>query len=170
MIWIGLLVFAGLVVAGLALGLLPTNDVRSQLGTLLAADATTLAPASNANKIALINAPFTPSGNLNISMLSFATFVGSTPLAGATGAQGVGVDPATGQQIITILTPAGGWRWTCTTAPGSPETIYGFALTDHAAATLLGTQLLTTPEVIQAVGDQIDLGAVDMTLVAQPIS
>lgn len=170
MSWIGLSFLFGLLLVGVMLGLLPTFAVRKQLGTLLAADTTTLAPATNANAIALINAAFTPNENLLIGSLSFATFVGSTPIDGATGAQGVGIDPATGEQIVTILAPAGGWRWTCTTAPITPETIYGYALTDHAGATLLGTALLTTPITISEVGDVIDLGAVEITFVAQPMS
>lgn len=150
--------------------MLPMKALRLQLGDLLAADTTTLAPATNANKIALVNASFTPNENLAIGDLSFATFTGSTPKAGAAGTQGVGNDPTTGDQIITILTPVGGWRWTCTSAPTAPETIYGYALTDNAGATLLGVAALPAPVSIALVGDQIDLGAVEMTFVLQPLS
>jgi hypothetical protein len=168
--WIGFLVLAGLLIAGLALGLLPTFAVREQLGNLLAADATTLAPAMTANKIALVNQAFTPNENLTIAGLSFATFTGSTPIAGAAGAQGVGLDPATGDQVVTILAPAGGWRWTCTTAPTTAETIYGYALTNNAGTTLLGTELLPQPITISEVGDLVDLGAVAINFVNQPMS
>jgi hypothetical protein len=168
--WIGFAVLAVIAMTVVVGGLLPTLALRLQLGTLLAADATTLAPVSNANKVALVNMAFTPNENMLIGALSFATFTGSTPLAGAAGAQGVGIDPATGDQIVTVLAPAGGWRWTCTAAPVSAETIYGYALTDHGGTTLLGTALLTPPISITEVGDLVDLGAVEITFVAQPMS
>ncbi len=149
--------------------MLPVKSIRLQLGVLLAADTTTLAPAS-ANKIALINAPFVPTENLLLAGISLATFTGSAPKAGAAGTQGTGVNPATGDQVITNLAPVGGWRFVCTVAPVSAETIYGFALVDNAAANLLGTQLLPSPVSIANIGDEIDLGAVTLTLVQQPIS
>jgi len=150
--------------------MLPMQTVRLQLGELLAADPTTLAPAANANEIALVSAAFTPSENMVIGDLTLASFVGSTPIVGATGAQQAGIDPVTSEQVITILAPAGGWRWECTTAPGTPQTVYGFALTTHLGAVLLAVALLPTPVVISAVGDFVDLGAITMRIVLQPIS
>lgn len=170
MTWLGLLVLVLLVGGAWTLGLLPMQAVRLQLGALLAADTTTLAPAVSANKIALINAAFTPTENMTIGSLSFATFTGSSPKVGAAGTQGVGIDPATGEQLITILAPAGGWRFVCTVAPATPETIFGFALTDNAGAVLLGVELLPNPITIAVVNDEIDLGAVAMTFVLQPLS
>lgn len=150
--------------------MLPVKSVRLQLGELLAADATTLAPATNANKVALIASPFTPSENLVIGDLTLATFTGSTPLAGATGTQQVGVSPSTGDQIITIKDPAGGYRWECTATPTAPETIYGFALMDNAGAVLLAVEAFDTPITISASGEEINLGTVKMTMVADPLS
>jgi hypothetical protein len=149
--------------------MLPTKPVRLALGNLLAADTATLAPAT-ANKIALVSAAFTPNENLTATDLVYATFVGSTPKAGASGPQGVGQKPSTGEQYITILTPVGGWRWVCTTAPGSPETIYGYAMLDTTLATLLAMAIFDTPYIIRNVNDEIDLGSVPMTFVLQPLS
>jgi hypothetical protein len=149
--------------------MLPMIALRLALGNLLAADVALLAPVA-ANKIALVNANFALTENLLLGALSFATFTGSAPLAGAAGAQGVGTDPITGDQLITILAPAGGWRFVCTGAPALPETIYGYALTDSAGAVLLGAALLITPITIRNVGDEIDLGSVPITFVAQPMS
>ena len=147
--------------------MLPMRDVRLQLGELLAADTTTLAPVA-ANKIALVAAAFTPSENLVIGDLTLATFTGSAPIAGAAGAQQVGNDPVTGEQVITILSPVGGYRFECSVAPASPEVIFGFALVDNAAALLLGVAVLASPITIRAVGDFVDLGAVEMRFVLQP--
>lgn len=149
--------------------MLPIKAVRLALGDLLAADVGTLAPVA-ANKIALVADSFVEDENVTLGSLTFATFTGSTPKAGAAGAQQVGIDPATLDQIITNLAPAGGWRWECTGAPASPETIWGYALTDNAGAVLLGIELLPTPIVITNVGDFIDLGSVTLRFVSQPIS
>jgi hypothetical protein len=150
--------------------MLPMKALRLQLGELLAADATTLAPAVSANKIALVKAAFALNENLVAGDLTLATFTGSTPKAGATGAQQAGQDPVTFEQKITVLAPAGGYRWECTAAPGTPETIYGYALLDSTLATLLGAAVFDTPVPIAAVGDFIDLGAVEITFVLQPMS
>lgn len=150
--------------------MLVTKAVREQLGTLLAADATTLAPAVSANKIALVAAPFTPDENLTLAGLTLATFTGSAPKAGATGAQPTGIDPATGDQFILIAPPAGGYIFTCTVAPGAPQTIYGFVLTDNAGATLLAMALLPAAVTIANVGDSVLIENNVLTLVSQPIS
>lgn len=150
--------------------MLPMKAVRIQLGDLLAADATTLAPAVDANKIFLIKSDFVLGENLTIDNVTAATFTGSTPKAGATGSQQTGIDPATQNQVITILAPAGGYRWECTAAPAEPETIFGYGLANSDLDTLLGLQKLIPPVNIVNVGDYIDVGAVEMDFVAQPLS
>jgi hypothetical protein len=149
--------------------MLPTKAVRLQLGNLLAADTTTLAPA-NANHVALIKAPFVPSENLDPTMLTFADFDGSTPIAGTAGGQQVGIDPSTGDQVITILAPAGGWRWEVTGVHNLPQTIYGYALTNNTGATLYGTALLDAPMAFTDLTDFVDLGDVPINIVQQPMS
>lgn len=149
--------------------MLPIHAIRLDLGSLLAADVAVLAPVS-ANKIALVMGAFVPDENLVLSGLTLATFTGSTPLAGVSGAQEVGVDPVTGQQVITINTPAGGWRWITGDAVNLPQTIYGYALVDNAAAVLLGMDLLVTPVSLTGAGQVVDLGTVNLSIVLQPIS
>lgn len=149
--------------------MLPTKTVRLQLGELLAADATTLAPAMSANKIALVKSAFVPNENSVIGDFTLADFDGSSPIAGATGTQQVGNSPSTGDQIITIKEPAGGWRWESTGVTNLPQTIYGYVLTDNAGAVLLGMELLPEPLTIVEAGQEINLGAIKMTMVLQPI-
>ncbi len=150
--------------------MLPVKTIRLQMGELLAADSTYLAPAVNGNKVSLIAAPFTPDENLVLGNLTLATFTGSAAKVAGTGTQGTGVDPATGEQIITILDPAGGWRWECTAAPGAPETIYGIALTDNGVTVLYGVEPFDVPVTIAAVGDQVQVGNVKLTVNSSPIS
>lgn len=150
--------------------MLPMIAVREALGTLLAADATTLAPAVNANKVALFMNNVAVTENLVAGDLTPATFTGSTPIAGATGAQQTGIDPVTQEQIVTIKEPVGGWRWATTNTVNLPQTIYGFALYDSTLATLLGAALLPAPITLTAAGQEINLGAVQMRFVLRPLS
>lgn len=150
--------------------MLPMRAVRLQLGNLLAADATTLAPATNANKVSLVGAAFALSENLTVSSLTLISGNGLSALAGQTGAQLVAQDPTTQDQVITLSPPAGGWRWVSSGTIGSPITVYGFALTDSAVATLLAAGLLPTAIVITAAGYAIDLDPMLMTFVLNPIS
>lgn len=150
--------------------MLPMKNVRLQLGTLLAADATTLAPATNANKIALVTAPFALSENLTAGALTLGTSNGLTPIAGVTGAQSVGLDPLTQQQIIQILSPAGGWKWLTSGSFSGAITVYGYALLDTTLANLIAAALLPTPINVDAAGYIIDIDPVEMVFVLQPVS
>lgn len=149
--------------------MLPHKEVRLRLGDLLAADDATLAPALAANKIALIKAAFAYSESIALADLDLADFDGSTPIAGAVGAQLVGIDPVTLEQIITIKDPVGGYRWITTGMTNLPQTIYGAALLNDAGDAILGLLVEDTPITLNAVGQQIDLGSVQMRFVAQPI-
>lgn len=167
-----LLLTAALLIAGLpiCLAMLPMQAVRLQLGTLLAADATTLAPASTPNKVALIVAPFTPQETLVVADLTLASGNGLDPLAGIAGAQGVAQDPISGAQIITLLPPATGWRWVTSGSFASPITVFGAALTDSTGATLFAVEQLAAPITVEAPGYQVELDPLQMTFVLQPLS
>lgn len=60
--------------------MLPMIAVRLQLGVLLAADPTTLAPAVDANKVALISAAFAATENLVVADLTLAAGHGLDPI------------------------------------------------------------------------------------------
>lgn len=150
--------------------MLPTKAVRKQLGELLAADTGTLAPATLANKVALVMAAFTPEENMVPADLVLATFDGSTALNAGTGTQPCGVDPATGQQIVTIKEPAGGWRWETSGVTHLPQTIYGYALLNNDSSALLGIAVLPAPLTLQEIGQEIQIGNVTMTIVDAPMS
>lgn len=165
------LILAGLV-AGLAyLGMLPMRAVRNRLGTLLAADATTLAPASDANVVAVITATFTLGDNLVVGDLTLATDHGLEPIACATGAQLVALDPQSGAQIITLKAGAvPGFRWVSSGVFPPTITVYGFALLNEALDTLLGVMELAEPIQITAAGQLLDGNDQTMTFVQQPLS
>lgn len=150
--------------------MLPMLAVRLQLGNLLAADSTTLAPATSPNKIALVVAPFALSENLTASALTLGSTNGLTPIAGVAGAQTVGLDPTTQQQKILIKSPAGGYQWVTSGSFSGAITVYGFALLDTTLATLLAAALLPTPINVDAAGYLIDIDPVELTFTLAPIS
>jgi len=135
--------------------MVPTTAVQNAAATLLAANAATLAPATDANVIALVMAPFTPNPTLVAGDLTLADFTGSTPIEGVTGTQPSGLDPATGQMIIDISPPAGGYRWETTDAVNLPQTIYGFALLSNDLSTLLASALLPAPVLLTMANQEI---------------
>ncbi len=129
----------------------PTNTLAGTLATLLAQDANFLAHATLAVKVVPIIAPFVEGVDRIIGDLTLGASGGLAPIAGATGNQLESVDPTTGALIVEVKVPAGGYRWETTAAPGAPINVYGYALTNNAVTTLLGTQALTTPIVLTAI-------------------
>lgn len=150
--------------------MLPMKAVRLQLGALLSADATTLAPASTGNKVSLIGAAFSANELLTVADLTLLSGGGLSAIVGATGAQPAAQDPITGDQIITILPATGGWRWVSSGGGPYPIMVYGIALTDNAVATLIGITQFATPIAIPAAGYQIDADPIQITFVLQPMS
>ncbi len=125
----------------------PVKALAYTLATLTAADTTNLANAS-AMKLALITSPFTPSIDRVIGDLTMASASPLAPIAGVAGAQETGIDPVTGELLIEIKTPAGGFRWATGTGFTVPVSIYGVALTNAAGSLLLGMEALETPVVL----------------------
>lgn len=148
----------------------PMIALREKLATLLAADSATLAPAANANKMMLFTNSVTETENLSATDLVEANFDGYAAIDGTVGTQETGIDPATGDQIITMTPPLAGWRWKTTGVTNMPQNVFGFALVDHTKATLLAVEMFTTPITLNDVGQQIDLGAATMRIVQEPMS
>lgn len=150
--------------------MLPVKSLRTSLGTSLAANTASLAPATDPNEIALITAAFTPTEDLVIGDLTLASGDGLDAIVGVAGTQLTGTDPLTQEQLVTIKDPAGGYRWALTSAPTPPVTVYGFALTTTAAGALLATQALDAPITLTNIGDEIDIGSATLRFVLQPMS
>jgi len=143
-----------------------TLALRDEAAKKLATDTTTLAPAVNANNIALLKAAISPNEGITLADLTFADFDGSTPLDVTVGAQAEALDPQTGDSIITISPPVGGWRWVTTGITNLPQTIYGFALMSNAGAAVYATEALPTPIVLTATDQVIDIGPIELRLIA----
>ncbi len=128
---------------------------------VIAADTGILAAATAMHCHLVINS-FTPSLSLELADVTLATFTGSTPLNAGTGVQPVLLNPLTNQYEIRIKEPAGGWSWICTADPATPETVYGFILTDTADTLLIGSGLVDTPVEISAAGQGLEIGSIKL--------
>lgn len=168
MLELGLLVMIIAIV--MTAGLLPMRALRMALGDLLAADAATLAPAADVNKVILFVNEVNPNEDLVAGDLTEASFAGYAAKLGTVGTQQAGTNPVTGEQTVTILAPAGGWRYEASDAVDPPQVVHGFALVDNAKAVLLGIQMLPAPVTIRSASDYIDLGSIEIDFVTQPMS
>lgn len=128
--------------------MIPVKALSEQLAILLAADATTLAPAVNANKVGLVVANFTPTPDTVYGDLVISADTGLTPLLGVAGAQPESIDPLTGEFVVRISPPLGGFRWETPGGFTGPVTVFGFALFNNAANALYGSLKLTTPIIL----------------------
>ncbi len=134
--------------------------LREKAAQLLAADTATFAQAADANLVRLLVGEFPETEEVVIGDLTFANFAGSAGLEAELGAQPEGLDPVTGDAIITISPPAGGWRWETTGLTNLPQTVTGFALVTDDSLTLLGVQRLEEPVTLNAVNQVINLDAI----------
>jgi hypothetical protein len=148
----------------------PGQTLINRMVNLLASDATTLAPAANAVKVHLASAAFVPSPALIVGNFTEATFVGYAALLAGLNAQQVFFDPSTGNQIIQLIDPAGGWHWQTTGAAGLPQTIYGWYVTDNGVATVYGSQLLSAPLTLTVSGQGVDVSFVRLTFPPIPMT
>jgi hypothetical protein len=145
--------------------------VREQLGKLLAADPTTLAPAASPNKLALIGSAFSASENLTVQDLDLLAGNGLDPVACGPGPQLVALDPTTNEQLITLVPgAASGFRWVSSGSFPQPISVYGVALTDNAGDKLLGVSQFRAPITLHGPGYQIDADPQTIAFVLTPMS
>lgn len=138
----------------------PTQVMLNELATLLANDTATLAPATLPVKVHLIIASFVPSLTTDFTTLTEATFTGGSAKSAGTGAQQSFRDPVSGNLVIQLLEPAGGWHWAASANTLLPQTVYGYAVTDNAGAVTYGSNLFPAPVLISATGDGVDISEV----------
>lgn len=143
----------------------PSQALLNRLNVLLAGDTTTLAPAAGGVKVHLAQNAFAPSLSLALGSLTEATFTGYAALLAPTGAQQSFSDPSTGNLVVQLIEPLGGWHWATTAATSLPQTIYGFYVTDNGTATLYGSALFTTPITLTATGQGVDIAQVRFSVI-----
>lgn len=134
--------------------MIPTNALLQEMAIRIGSDTVTL------DKILYlwpIQEPFVPTPGVSFVNDDAASFDGSEPLSATAAARWVGTDPATGENLLVIDPPAGGWRWYVGGTTDLPQTIYGVALGDSStsltAGAIYGSALLEEPVELTANGD-----------------
>lgn len=142
----------------------PTQVMLDSVATAVATDTAVLANALFL-KVFLVKAAFTPGNNLVVSDLTPADFAGSTPLANTSATILKYKDPATGEWIVEVPAPAGGWHWQTTSGVTNlPQSIFGWAVVDNTSAILYGTALLPAPLLLNSLAQGVDLPSVSFRL------
>lgn len=141
----------------------PTAVFLAACAAAIGADTNGLAEAAFVG-VSLVKAPFVPSQNLVIGDLTLADFTDSDTIFVTSAAAQVFLDPATAEWILQLDEPLGGWHWVTGDAVLLPQTIYGYALTNHAKAKLLGTALFDVPVLLNAAAQGVDIAQVRFRL------
>jgi len=149
----------------------PMRLLSDEIGELLAVNPPLFQAVTAQNLIRLIIAPFALEQGLVPADLTFADFDGSTAknIIGDVDMQ-VGIDPITGEQIITIPEPVGGWRWEVTGVTNLPQTVYGYALLTLASADVIAVAQLPVPIPLTIVGHEVNLGTVEFRVNVVPLT
>lgn len=146
----------------------PTQEILDAAATLLAADTATLDAVADVELILFQN-NVTPTPATVVGDLTPCTFDGYAAKAKAASAPTVSTDPATGDKLIRIPDPAGGWTWQTTGVTNLPQTVYGYALTDATGADLYGVKLFDTPVVLTGTGQDVVVGDVTFRMLRSGI-
>jgi hypothetical protein len=142
----------------------PTQVMLDAVATEIATDTAVLANALFL-QVFLVKAPFVPGPGLTVGSLTPADFAGSTPKANTSATMLKFTDPATGEWIVEVPPPVGGWHWQTTSGVTNlPQTIYGYGCMDNTGAILYGTDLLPVPQLLNANAQGIDIPAVRFRL------
>lgn len=120
----------------------PTQELLNRLVAAQGADTTTFSPPLAIDLwLHPIKEPFTPGPALTLLDTDLADFAGSAAKTTPDAVRALEFDPLSGELVLNIPEPIGGWRWVTTSGLNLPQTIYGVALSDDSA-TVEGPQLL----------------------------
>ncbi len=142
----------------------PHGGLEDRIRVLLATDTLWLAQITDALRVSLVAAPFTPSRTTLMAELTLATFAGSAYISVPLGNQQAYRDPNTGDSYVQLREPIGGWYWLCSSAPAASETVVGYVVHSADGAFTVGTGLLDTPTTIAAAGDGVTIGSLRIRL------
>lgn len=137
--------------------MIPSQAIFERPDVLLAADTSTLAVAANPPRVVLFKAPFTPSPDLVFADLVPADFDGYTDTLCQTGAQRQTLDPNTGDSLVQMIAPLGGWQWETTGLTNLPQSIYGWGLVPNGSASVYGSELFDVPVLLDGINQQVQI-------------
>jgi len=147
---------------------IPVESLYTGLGTGFVGAAVFL--TATLGKVVPLKAAYTPGLDLVFADLSLANFDGSTGLT-QDDEPVIYTDPGTGDIIVNLVEPAGGWEWVTSGVTNLPQTIYGYALLNAAGnAVLAVTEPLASPITLNAAGQGIDAGSLTFRIPVGSIS
>lgn len=149
--------------------MIPTKALLDSMAVSLSTDAAFLAEVALVEVI-LLKAPFVPLPSTLIADLTLADFDGYAAIPVSSATAQVFTDPNTGEQIIQLVEPAGGWHWETTGNTNLPQTIYGFGVTNDAGTDLWGSDLLPAPIILTAAAQGVDIDQVRFRLSASALT
>ena len=141
----------------------PTRSLFERIMTLLGADSVTMAGAL---VVRLIKEPFSESLDQTFTADDEADFDGYAGIDVAAATRPTANDPATGDRLLTVTPPAGGFRWETTGATNLPQTIYGYVVCDDTTA--LGTTTIAWMKRFSST-EEVTLTAADQEVLAGTI-
>jgi len=133
------------------------------LAGLLDLPAFTLATLGN---VVPLKSSYTPAIGLLFGDIDVADFtpVGTIPLV-QSAVPNASIDPSTGDPMLTVVPPAGGWYWETADAVNLPQLIYGYAILNAAGDTLIAvTEPLDDPLELAGAGESLNAGILTFRL------
>lgn len=150
--------------------MLTTQEIRELALASLGAETTYFNPGAGSEPyILLFKNNITPAESLTFANLVEADFDGYAAIKLGAGAQLVSLNPVDLTAVMDLRIPAGGFRWVTTGVTNLPQTVYGYALVNHAKTILLASANLDAPITLDVAGLRIDLGAPTLNLAANAI-
>jgi len=141
-----------------------TTVILDRLAQLLATDAVTLAPVTDGVVVHLIKEGFTPAPTTVLADLVECDFDGYTPLEAGAGAQQAFTDAGSGNRVVQLLEPVGGWHSETTGLTNLPQTVVGYCVTNNAGTVTYGSALLDQSVSLLGINDGIDIPNVRFTI------
>jgi hypothetical protein len=143
----------------------PTQVIMTALSTLLGADAGTLAQAL---VVGLIKHAFVPTLAPVLLAADEADFDGYAPIAVGAATRPTAFDPATGDRMLDIPPPAGGYRWETTGATNLAQTIYGWYVGDDVIGTgvIFETGLFDAPIILNGIDQLVEVPQILIRMLA----
>lgn len=143
--------------------MIPVRTLTNTLSKLLAADAATLAEAGG-TAVFLVGANFTPSIDLVAADIVRVTNLALLPKVPTPGTQNDSVDPVTGELIVEMKEPAGGFSWNTGVGFVGPVTAWGVALYNGGVTVLLGTQKFDQPILLNGDNQSVNVGSIQFRI------
>lgn len=137
-----------------------TDNLQDVIAAAIGADTSTWAGML----IGLADEAFVPTPQLELGDITEASFTGYARVTMNGNVLNVSKDPLTGDNILTVVPPVGGWYWEVTGGTGLPKTIYGWFLLSDDTVTLFGSDLLEEPVTLTASGQSVALGQIKLRL------